>query len=271
MSNVVLDFLLYVGRLLVLTLGVFCVCGFAVRFCSRAFASLWGGNSETVFDLTAVIGTPVHELGHAVMCPLFGHKITAIKLWSPTAKNGVYGYVEHSYNRKNPWAQLGNLFIGIGPILSGLGVVVLTLWLCFPTEWNAYLAASRVWVVSKDSALLDQVGMIASLLLSILKAFFVNWLRSLIGILIILSVSLHISLSWADVKGSLGALPLYLLMLSVFAIATTVAGVSAPVLSGLTLLNLRLLSIFCLVIAFAAVWVVIALLIRLIRMMIKWF
>ena len=44
----------------------------------------------------------------------------------------TYGYVEHSYNPRNLWARLGNLFIGIGPIFSGLGVVVLLLWLCFP-------------------------------------------------------------------------------------------------------------------------------------------
>ena len=143
MTNLIFNFMLYVGKLLLLTLGVFTVCGFAVRFCARAFSALTGSGSETVFDVTSVVGTPVHELGHAVMCLPFAHKITKIKLWSPKATNGVYGFVEHSYNRKNPWARLGCLFIGLGPILSGIGVVILTLLLCFPSAWQSYLAASR--------------------------------------------------------------------------------------------------------------------------------
>ncbi|MBQ7347162.1 MAG: hypothetical protein IJW55_04325 [Clostridia bacterium] len=270
MSNVLFDFLLYVGKLLLLTLGVFVVCGFAVRFCSRAFSSLSGSGSGAVFDITSIIGTPVHELGHAVMCPLFGHKITRMKLWSPRAENGVYGYVEHSYNRKNPWAQFGNLLIGIGPIFSGLGVVILMLWLCFPSQWDAYLTSSRT-LVADGTTVAELTSGVLSLFRAILGAFKTDWLRSLIGVLIILPVSLHISLSWADVKGSLGALPVYLLMLAVFALVTSIAGVAAPVLSGLWLLNLRVLSIFCLVIAFAAVWVLIALLIRLVRIIIGWF
>ena len=87
----------------------------------------------------------------------------------------------------------------------------------------------------------------------------------------ILPVSLHISLSWADVKGSVGAFPMYLLMLFVFALVTYFAGVEIAIVSGLWLFNLRVLSLFCVVIAFAAVWVVIALIIRLVRMLIRCF
>lgn len=270
MSDVIFDFLLYLGKLLVLTLGTVVVCGFAVRICSRAFSALLGNGSGAVFDITSVIGTPIHELGHALMCPLFGHKIGKIKLWSPTAENGVYGYVEHSYNRKNPWAQLGNLFIGMGPIFSGLGVVVLMLWLCFPAQWSEYLNASRV-LVARGTTVSEIAGGVVSLFCAIPSAFASDWLRSLLGLIVILPVSLHISLSWADVKGSVGAFPMYLLMLFVFALVTYFAGVEVAIVSGLWLFNLRVLSLFCVVIAFAAVWVVIALIIRLVRMLIRCF
>ena len=270
MDHVILDFLWYFGKLILLTLGTLIACGFAVRLCSKLFAYFSGSGSGTVFDVTAVIGTPIHELGHAVMCPLFGHKIGRVKLWSPRAENGVYGYVEHSYNRRNLWARLGNLFIGFGPIFSGLGVVVLMLWLCFPTQWSEYLNSSRVLLSGTPTAG-QIVEAIFSLLRAIPRAIAADWVRGLLGLLVILPVSLHITLSWADVKGALSAFPIYLVLLFAVALVTDLVGVSTTVVSWLSLLNLRVLSLFGVVIAFAGVWVAVALLIRLVRIVIRWF
>ena len=266
MSNVIIDFLLYVGKLLVLTLGVFCVCGFAVRFCSRAFASLWGGNSETVFDLTAVIGTPVHELGHALMCIPFAHRITDMKLLLPPSRRSrTLGYVEHSYNRKNPWAVFGDLFISFGPIFSGIGVMVLVLCLCFPAQWEAYLATSRTMIENGVTAQL-----ITASALSLLTSLFEGLkggdaVRCVIGLLIILSVSQHITLSLADLKGCFRALLMYTGIVAVFAGITMLLGVQNNILGGLMQINLPLLSLFCVSIAFSLVWVIIALLVYLLR------
>ncbi len=270
MDHVILDFLWYFGKLILLTLGTLVACGFAVRLCSKLFANLWGSRSGTVFDVTSVIGTPIHEIGHAVMCPLFGHKIGRIKLWTPHAENGVYGYVEHSYNRRNLWARLGNLLIGFGPIFSGLGVVVLMLWLCFPTQWTEYLNDSRALLSGTPTAG-EIVAGIFALLRALPSAVTSDWLRGLLGLLVILPVSLHITLSWADVKGALSALPIYLSILFVVALVTYLAKVSTNVVSWLSLLNLRVLSLFGVVIAFCAVWVAVALLIRLVRIVIRWF
>lgn len=265
-----LGFILYVLKLLLLTLGIFVLCGFAVRLCARLFSSLVGHGSGKVFDVTSVIGTPIHELGHAMMCPLFAHKITHIQLWSSRSQNGVYGFVEHTYNPKNPWARLGNLFIGLGPIFSGLGIVVLTLWLCFSAQWEEYLATSQSLVKAgaEPSVLIKEVF---SLLCALPAALSATPVRAILGIFVILAVSLHVSLSSADVKGSLGALPVYLLMLLVFATATFLAKVNSAIITALELWNLRLLSLFCVVIAFAAVWVLIALTVKLIRALIRWF
>ena len=65
------EFFKYYGMILLLTLGTIVLCGLAVRLCAAAFARLMGSPSGAVFDITAVIGTPVHELGHAMMCPIF--------------------------------------------------------------------------------------------------------------------------------------------------------------------------------------------------------
>ncbi len=264
------DFLIYFLELIGLTLGVIVLCGFAVRFFSRTFARLSGTGFGKVFDLTAAIGTPIHELGHAAMCVLFAHRITRIKLWSPSHAGGVYGYVEHNYNRKNPWARLGSLFIGVGPIFSGLAVIILMLWICFPVEWRAYLAASRE-MLAAEVGFFDYLSTVFSLFVDIFRAFGDNWVRSLIGILVILPVSLHVSLSWQDIKSATGALPLYLLLILLIAIPTMVFGASGAIVNFLWLWNLRAMSLFCLVIAFSAFWVVLALAIRAIRVVVSWF
>ncbi|HWE94775.1 MAG TPA: hypothetical protein VG269_12495 [Tepidisphaeraceae bacterium] len=69
-------------------------------------------------------GVMVHELGHALFCVVFGHKITKMKLFGPQA-DGTLGYVEHSYNHRNLYQSLGNFFIGTGPIWLGSAVVYL--------------------------------------------------------------------------------------------------------------------------------------------------
>ena len=269
MGTAIWDCCLYILHLLGLTLGTVAVCGLAVHVCAVLFARMIGGGSKAVFDVTAAVGTPVHELGHAAMCVVFGHRIHKIKLWSPRAKNGVYGYVEHTYNRKNPWARLGNLLIAVGPIFSGLGVIVGMLWLCFPMQWTEYLTHSRE--LAETGNLWEIFCGVWSLLASIPRAFSADWPRALLGLMVILPVSLHISLSWQDVKSSLGALPIYAALTAVFGIVTWSLHLHTTVTAALTLFNVRILALFFTVFAFSAVWVLIALPVCVIRKAKTWF
>lgn len=89
-------------------------------------------------------GTVVHELGHALFCVLFGHKIREISLFHPR-KNGVLGYVKHSWNRKNPYQNIGNFFIGTGPIWLGSVLIVLVSFALFGVElWQPLRAIDSV-------------------------------------------------------------------------------------------------------------------------------
>lgn len=248
--------------LLLLTLGIPTACGLLVHLCATVFRRLIGRGAGTVFDVTAVLGTPVHELGHAAMCLLFGHKILRMKLWSPRAKGGLYGYVEHSYHRKNLWARMGNLFIGIGPLFSGLGVVVLALWLCFPTVWEAYLATTGA-VLSTEAGWSELLRCVPILPRDLLLRFAVDPMRSSFGAAVILSVALHVSMSWQDVKGALRALPIYLALVAVLAAVLVAFGVEGTALEGLRLWNLRLLSLFSVVAVFSLLWVLIGAVVRL--------
>lgn len=71
----------------------------------------------------SIIGTPIHELSHAFMCIIFGHKIIDMKLLITNPNSSIAGYVNHSWNKKNPYQNIGNFFIGIAPVFCGFSIV----------------------------------------------------------------------------------------------------------------------------------------------------
>ena len=259
------QYLIYVGQLLALTLGVMVVCGLVAWAARKIFMYFVGDSATLVLYASSVVGTPVHELGHALMCIPFGHRITDMKLLLPLSRRSrTLGYVEHSYNRKNPWAVFGDLFISFGPIFSGIGVMVLVLLLCFPAQWNAYLDSSRA-VVESGASLQEMSGIVFSLLFSLLQGIKTGGVRAVVGLLIILSVSQHITLSLADLRGCFKALLMYTGIVAIFAGVTMMLGLQNGIVAGLMQVNLPLLSLFCVSIAFSLVWVAIALLVYLWR------
>ena len=59
--------------------------------------------------LVAWLGTPLHELGHALFCLIFRHKIEDIKFFKPDKVNGTLGYVYHTLEHEKPVAHPGQL------------------------------------------------------------------------------------------------------------------------------------------------------------------
>ncbi|WP_153448932.1 hypothetical protein [Vibrio algicola] len=79
--------------------------------------------SKGMFYASAMFGTPLHELSHAVMALLFRHKIHKIKFFQ-FGQDGRLGYVEHNWNRRSIYQSVGMFFIAIAPML----VAMLALW-----------------------------------------------------------------------------------------------------------------------------------------------
>lgn len=90
--------------------------------------SRFGWNSILV---TAWLGTPIHEISHAIMCVIFGHNINEIALFKPDKKAMRLGYVKHSYNPRNPWQVGGQFFIGLAPLMVGSAALYGILWLFY--------------------------------------------------------------------------------------------------------------------------------------------
>lgn len=169
------------------TFGLVAAFGLVLWLLNLAFYKMVGKGARKICYITGCIGTPVHEIGHAIFCVLFRHKITAIKLYQ-IGDDGTLGYVNHRYNRRNPYHQIGNFFIGIGPIILGSLVILGLMFMFVPRLFHELGDERGIWrivYVFFTSATLD------------------DW-RFWVFIIPAISIALHMSLSIPDIKGSAG-------------------------------------------------------------------
>ena len=155
--------------------------------------------------ITAWIGTPIHELGHAMLCYVFGHKVREVRLFNPDTKSGVLGYVNHSYDPRSLYQKIGNFFIGIAPILSGTGVIMLLMAVLLPTECHQMVEAIRGFSWPSEISL-DAVQLVKDSVTQLFDILFTaDNVRSVvfwIFIYLAVSISSHMALSKADMKGA---------------------------------------------------------------------
>ena len=66
-------------------MGAVLLVGVLLELTTSRFLANTGRGGRTFFIVTGFLGTPVHELSHAAMCRLFGHRIKRIRLFAPDA------------------------------------------------------------------------------------------------------------------------------------------------------------------------------------------
>ena len=267
-----MEYVWYYLQILLYTLSAIVVCGFVVWGCKSLFVRMMGGGvGNKIVIGTSIIGTPVHELGHAIMCLIFGHRITELRLWQPRSADGTLGYVNHTYNAKNVYHVIGNLFIGIGPIFSGLLVLGLCLYYAFPASFASY-TTNISGLLNTSATPLDMLGVglciIPNMAVEFTSSTFPIWGRILL-VIVMLSVSLHINLSPADMKGALSAIPLYMLLILIIAIISGLLGQGAMqgVIYAVQMFNAYMMALFTVVLVFALLQLFVALVVWLIRLL----
>ena len=172
----------------------------------RIFAKTLGAKTELY--ITGWIGTPIHELSHALFCIIFNHKISDIKLF--TTKSDTIGYVLHSYDSRSWYQQIGNFFIGVGPIIMGT-LIVYFLFLLLAPELKENIFSVKI-DYDKSAGILSMIySGISNIFISILNIFS-NIIKNIIvsqsyknigfWIFIYLSISIasHMELSPADIS-----------------------------------------------------------------------
>ena len=193
--------------------------GFLENQSNRNFQRSLGRNTIMV---TGVVGTPIHELSHALMALLFGHRIVDIKLFQRPDQNGVMGYVNHSYNSKNIYHQVGNFFIGIAPIFGGLLVIMVLMVLLIPQVFESFMTVLAAGM-TVDTLSISSFSGVFTAYLELVKLIF-SWanfqnLTFYLFLLLSICISSHISLSPADMKGAFkGLIFIFLILLLLNAI-----------------------------------------------------
>lgn len=248
--NVFIFYLLHVA----LTAGLFCLFGVVIAACNKLFYASLGGKSQIVCYATGFIGTPIHELSHALMCLVFGHKITEIKLFQINSADGVLGYVNHSYNPRNIYQRMGNFFIGIAPVLVGFLILTGLFYLLLPDVFAACVdgVASVNWsggIGGFFDVLKDLFGLLFGCF-----GMWQWWVFVVIGSFI----ALHMTLSRADWKGATTGIVFFLVIFAVIDIIVAVVSMDA-----MNAMTAGILSFSVFVLYFGVIFIVLILLLAL--------
>lgn len=182
--------------------GVIVLFGLIISGLRLAFCTVSGRCGPRILLLTGIVGTPVHELSHALMCLIFGHRITEVKLYQPNSSDGTLGYVRHSYNKKNIFHQIGNFFIGVAPILIGGAVILILLLLLLPDTFDTIVG--EIESVSNngvdDLSIAEFLGYIWTTICAIFSPDnFSDW-RGWVFLILAVMIASHTELSTADIK-----------------------------------------------------------------------
>ena len=129
-----IDVLCWTGQLLWTMLGPFLLTAFLMQW----FSNMLRSGFMKLFGLEAFVyllapGVMLHELGHALFCFPFCHRVVQMKLFSPQ-KDGTLGWVNHTYDPNSYWANIGNFFIGTGPVWLGITALYGVTYLLLPVE-----------------------------------------------------------------------------------------------------------------------------------------
>ncbi|MBR6071593.1 MAG: hypothetical protein IKP77_02020 [Acholeplasmatales bacterium] len=189
------------------------VVGFIISLINKLFYKI-AGTSKAVIYTTGIIGTPIHELSHALFCIIFLHKITEMKLFQINSEDGTLGYVNHSYNRRNIYHIIGNFFIGVAPILVGTTILILLMKLMVPSVFDGIVDSinSFVKVCGNEFVFSEFFKMLGNIFVTFFKGA-TDWVWW-IYFVICFFIALHMNLSKADLKGTVIAIPFIIVIIA---------------------------------------------------------
>ena len=203
-----------VAILFLMLLGPFAVFAIIIHWLERTIqtrlAERFGWKSVL---WTGWLGTPIHELSHAIMCKVFRHRIDDMALFEPDKQSGRLGYVRHSWTRGNWYEEIGNVFIGIAPLMGGSITLIGLLWLFFPEAAGAALEIGR----SSDEGVVGQtLAVVETIFASILEWRNFGTAGFWVFVYLVLCVGSHMAPSRSDYRGAgKGAVMLLITMLAV--------------------------------------------------------
>ena len=246
-GNFILNYLLQMAA----TLGVIFLFGKIIALCNGTFYRNFGRHGRAVCYATGFIGTPVHEASHALMCLLFGHRITEIKFFQLNSLDGTLGYVHHAYNPRNLYQKAGCFFIGVAPVLVGALILAGLLYLLLPDLFSGVSAEiAAVYFAEDVGASFGHIWQAFVLMFS----YIVTW-QWWVFLLIGSFIALHMTLSKEDVKGALSGIVAYLFIFLVVDVVLALVdeGLLSSFTGGVAACGVFLLFFFCIFLIIALI------------------
>lgn len=191
------EFILFVLRVTALeligVLGVFFFFGIVLhyleKYTHKRYLARFGWKGIL---WTAWIGTPIHELGHALFAKIFRHKIISISLFQPDKLTGNLGHVDHSYDKKSIYQQVGNFFVAIAPLLFGL--------LAIYGFGKLLLPSSAILLPSGESIRLVIISSFEAIIALFQPEFFRQW-QFWLFLYLAFAITSHMAPSTQDLRG----------------------------------------------------------------------
>jgi hypothetical protein len=170
-----------VGALLQLVkvIGVPVLASLALWAANELYYRAFGSYRYKAILVSGSIGTPVHELSHAITAMAFGMKVTGIRFYCPDPQSQTLGYVSYRYNPYYFVHSLGIFFTGIAPLIAASYLVYAAFYFSGLPNLHEYL------ILSSDEALMHSgtVNVVG------------QWVAMMLG--------LHSTPSGADLRGSM--------------------------------------------------------------------
>ena len=262
-----MSFFEYYLQILLFTAAVPLGFGLIVWLCNRLFGALVGTGlgRPVLLGLHAVI-TPLREFAHLVAAFVTFHRIGDFCLLNLHDPEGELGFVEHSYNRKNPIAVFGNYLFAIFPAALGVLLSVLVVTVCFHGAFSD-LASGVAGLVESNAG----VGAYAELAFGFLPAMFRDStsgiFAKIVGALLLLLTSLGIYVSLDDLKSATTGMFYYCVVALAFAGVTTLFDSRAKnlILLAFRTFNTGVVAIFTVILVFALAALVLGFLVFLVR------
>jgi hypothetical protein len=217
-------------------LGIFVIFGFIFNVIENKNNRLIQESlGEKVIIFTGFIGTVVHEISHMIMALIFNHKIVKVELFRPRKykEDGVLGFVRSTYNPNSVYQQVGNFFIGIAPMILGTLTIWLLLIIFSNNNYTMFINTMNIDLYTnylKSSNYSDFFNLLGNDIFSLLKTIFsFNYIFNishLIMLFLIYSISTHMTLSLADLKGSFKGLLVCFIVVFVITLLSNILGLS---------------------------------------------
>lgn len=199
-------------------LGVIFFFGFVLKWLGEQSLAHYTYGSK-LFNFMSLIGTPVHEFGHFIMCKIFRYHVDEVVWYQKPNSNGTLGYVNFSYNPGSVYQRIGKFFVGVGPLFSGPLAIFLLLYVLLPDAYDAI--SVQIGTISTHWSF-ETFEQILQLSWTFLVALFnvdhaLSW-QFYVFLVLACSIAVHIRLSKPDLESATSgiiAITVLLLLLNV--------------------------------------------------------